>query len=155
MLSPLCHVMCSHVTRYLQELHMNVMAFFNSLFSLHQRKYQSCTLLTPYRGKPPVSGGFPSQRASDAESVSRSWRHHISYNRISRFTCISYNAWHLRSVLLVPTNKFLPLSLWTSVCFMVLITLLNHNAKNYFKRGVKRTSLWNMNPFQEHVSLAL
>ena len=27
------------------------------------------------RGNPPVNGGFPSQRASDAESVSMSWNH--------------------------------------------------------------------------------
>ena len=32
----------------------------------------------PLWGEPPVTGGFPSQRASYAENVSISWRHHAS-----------------------------------------------------------------------------
>ena len=44
--------------------------------SCHQRKHQSYTSLATWMGNPPVIGGFPSQRASDAESVSISWRHH-------------------------------------------------------------------------------
>ena len=46
---------------------------FNSLWS---RKHQSSTLLALCEGNPLVSSGFPSQRASNMESISMSWRHH-------------------------------------------------------------------------------
>ena len=34
------------------------------------------TLLTICEGNPPVAGGFPSQRASNEETISMSWRYH-------------------------------------------------------------------------------
>ena len=39
-------------------------------------KCPSAALLTLCEGNPPVTGGFPSQRASNAESVSMSWSPH-------------------------------------------------------------------------------
>ena len=42
----------------------------------HRRKHQSCALLA-LCGESPVTGGFPSQRASNADSASMSWRHHV------------------------------------------------------------------------------
>ena len=45
-----------------------------------QRKHQSSTSSAfVKRGNPPVTGGFPSQRASNAENVSIWWRHHDMY----------------------------------------------------------------------------
>ena len=41
----------------------------------HQRKHQSSTSLA-FERNPPVTGGFPSQRASNAENVSIWWRQH-------------------------------------------------------------------------------
>ena len=41
-----------------------------------QRKHQSSTK----EGNPSVTGGFPSQRASDADNVSIWWRHHVTGN---------------------------------------------------------------------------
>ena len=41
-----------------------------------QRKHQSSASLALCQGNPPVAGGFPSQRASNAEIVSIWWRHH-------------------------------------------------------------------------------
>ena len=41
-----------------------------------QLKHQSSASLVLVRGNPPVTGGFPSQRASIAENVSIWWRHH-------------------------------------------------------------------------------
>ena len=40
------------------------------------KRYQSSALLALCEGNLPVTGGFPSQRASNAESFSMSWRHH-------------------------------------------------------------------------------
>ena len=41
----------------------------------------------PLWGNPPVTGGFPSERASDAENVSIWWRHHALYNYFQNFMC--------------------------------------------------------------------
>ena len=62
-----------------------------------QGKETLYTLFTPFvqaqikaprhwllRGDPPVTGGFPSQRASDAENVSIWWRHHINYILVAK-----------------------------------------------------------------------
>ena len=38
-----------------------------------QRKQHSSTLLALCEGNPPVTGGFPSQRASNTESISMAW----------------------------------------------------------------------------------
>ena len=44
----------------------------------HQADNNENTLLTLCEGNPPVTGGFPSQMASDVDSVSMPWRHHVS-----------------------------------------------------------------------------
>ena len=47
---------------------------FNNLFKLTAKKQ----LITgPLRGNPPVTDGFPTQRACNAESVCLSWHYHI------------------------------------------------------------------------------
>ena len=40
-------------------------------------EHQSFTSLALCEGNPPVTGGFPSQRASNVERISMSWRHHV------------------------------------------------------------------------------
>ena len=40
------------------------------------KKNQSSELLVLCEGNPPVTGGFPSQRACNSESISMPWRHH-------------------------------------------------------------------------------
>ena len=49
---------------------------FNSLFWLTWKKTWKPVLLVLCEGKPLVTGGFPSQRASNAESISISSHHH-------------------------------------------------------------------------------
>ena len=43
-----------------------------------RRKHQSAASLGFCEGNPPVTGGFPSQRASNAENVSIWWCHHAN-----------------------------------------------------------------------------
>ena len=50
--------------------------FVDSLFMLETKEKKSSSLLALCDGNPPVTGGFPSQRASNAKSVSKSWWHH-------------------------------------------------------------------------------
>ena len=53
-----------------------------------QWKHQSPASLAFVRGNLPVTGGFPSQRASNAENVSIWWRHHVtSHKRKSNIRC--------------------------------------------------------------------
>ena len=42
----------------------------------HKRKPQTSALVALYEGNPPVNGGIPSQRASNVDNASMSWRHH-------------------------------------------------------------------------------
>ena len=55
--------------------HQRLHCLLNRLFMLRS-KHQSSASLAFVRGIPPVTGGFPSQRASDAENVSIGWRHY-------------------------------------------------------------------------------
>ena len=50
-----------------------------------QRTQQSCLLLALSEENPPVTGGFPSQKANNMGNVSLSW-HHPVINR-SRVSC--------------------------------------------------------------------
>ena len=51
---------------------------YSSVYSgADQRKQHSCASLAFVRGNSPVTGAFPSQRASNAENVSIWWRHHV------------------------------------------------------------------------------
>ena len=56
------------------------------LNSLHRltRKDESSSVLALCDGNPPVTGGFPSQGASNAERVVIAWRLHVMINQQSR-----------------------------------------------------------------------
>ena len=47
---------------------------------LQHRNHQWSALLSLCEGNPPVAVGFPSQRASNVESVSMSWCHYASFS---------------------------------------------------------------------------
>ena len=51
----------------------------NSLFRRRSKKTPKLCAYGLCEGNPPVTGGFPSQRASNAENVSIWWRHHITF----------------------------------------------------------------------------
>ena len=50
--------------------------FLNHLFRRRSKKTSKLSVTGLREGKPPVTGGFPSQRASNAQNVSISWRHY-------------------------------------------------------------------------------
>ena len=50
---------------------------FNSLFRLTTKSKSKPRISVPLWGNPPTTGGFPSQRATNVENVSMSWRHHV------------------------------------------------------------------------------
>ena len=57
--------------------HPQIDCLLNNLFRLATKKNQSSALLPPLWDNPSVTGGFPWQWASNAESVSLSWHHHV------------------------------------------------------------------------------
>ena len=50
----------------------------NRLFRHRSKKISKLRVTDLCAGNPPVTGGFPSQRASNAENVSIWWRHHVT-----------------------------------------------------------------------------
>ena len=58
--------------------HRRLDGLLNRLFKPDQRKHQSSVSLAICEGNSPVTGEFPSQRASYAESVSIWWYHHAN-----------------------------------------------------------------------------
>ena len=48
----------------------------NRLFRRRSKKTSKLCVTCLCEGNPPVTGGFPSQRASNAENISTLWRHH-------------------------------------------------------------------------------
>ena len=55
--------------------HQPLNCLFNILFWLTSKKISKFPSLALCEGNPPVTGGFPSQRASNEESISISWWH--------------------------------------------------------------------------------
>ena len=91
-------------------LHMTVTkmeqlnCLFNTLFSLATKKTSKFVLLLAFcKGTPPLTGGFPSQRASDAESLSMSWCHvrelSLYYVECSILSSVCYNAVKYNTIL--------------------------------------------------------
>ena len=58
-----------------------------------QRKHQCFALLALCEGNPPAIGRFPSQRDSDAESISMQWHHHemLQETSLSRYNLYTDN----------------------------------------------------------------
>ena len=85
-------------------------------FKLTSNKTSKATVLVLCEGNPLVTGGFRTQRASDAESVSMSWRHH------EMFVCI----------LMLIMLKFLHRVSFTSLKFVLSQTIAwCHKATSY------------------------
>ena len=57
--------------------HQRIECLPNRLFRRRSTKSPKLRVTDPCEGNPPVTGGFPSQRASNAENVSIWWRHHV------------------------------------------------------------------------------
>ena len=56
--------------------HQRLYCLFNCLFRCRSMKTSKLRVTGVCEGNPPVTGGFPSQKASNAENVSIWWRYH-------------------------------------------------------------------------------
>ena len=66
--------------------HRRLDCLLNRLFRRRSKKASKLCVTGLCEGKPSVTGGFPSQRGSDAENVSIWWRRHLySWDSMSRY----------------------------------------------------------------------
>ena len=61
---------------------------FNSLFRLTTKKISKLCMAGPFKGKQLMISGFPSQRASNVESVSISWHHLVTIFNADLVLCL-------------------------------------------------------------------
>ena len=60
--------------------HRRLDCLLNRLFLRRSKKTSKFRVTGLCEGNPPVTGGYPSQRTNNAESVSIWWRHHENYS---------------------------------------------------------------------------
>ena len=66
----------SHEHHGITDHHQPLECLFMSLFVLTSNRHQRLALLALCEGNPLLTSGFPSQRASNVESMSMLWHHH-------------------------------------------------------------------------------
>ena len=59
--------------------HGRLDCLLNRLFSCRSKQTWKLCVTGLCEGNPPVTGGFPSHRASNAENISTWWRHHVFF----------------------------------------------------------------------------
>ena len=72
------HLQTSHEDHGIQN-HCQLDCWFNNLFKLTSNKTRKLHVNVHLLGEQLVTGGFPTQRASNAESISMSWHHHADH----------------------------------------------------------------------------
>ena len=65
-----------HNERYGVSIYQHLHCLLSRLFKRTSKKNNKAPRHWPFQGNPPVAGGFPSRRASNAENVFIWWRHH-------------------------------------------------------------------------------
>ena len=86
---------CRDYARHCVPNHGQFDCLFNSLLRQTLNKSSKLMLLDLFGGKPTVTGGFPSQRASNAEIVSMSWRRFTSSAFCTMSTSLNHKSWRL------------------------------------------------------------
>ena len=80
--------------------HRRLGCLLNRLFRRTSKKTSKLCVAGLCEGNPPVTGGFPSQRASNAENVSIWWCHHKKNVANTRDEYTEINLQHIRSSVL-------------------------------------------------------
>ena len=88
-----------------------------------QRKHQNTASLAFVLGNSPVTGGFPSQMASNAENVSIWWRHHE--------TKLANVEYHMCLFAFYTTNKSADIFLNTFTQYSLVVTMNNDISFKY------------------------
>ena len=70
--------------------HQHCECLLNPLFRPRSKKTVKLHITGLCEGNPPVTGGFPSQRASNAENVFIWWHHHVMTNSILQFLGVNW-----------------------------------------------------------------
>ena len=123
-------------------------------------KYQSATLQALCEGNPPVTGGFPSQMASDVASVYMSWCYHNKLSLIKSFPLDKMAA-------ILADNIFKCIFLNEETLILIKISLkfvlkgpINKNSSTGSDNGLAPTRrqaiIWtNVDPVHKHIYVSL
>ena len=79
-------------------IHLLLDCLYSSVRRLTSNENQNSASLALCGGNPPVTDGFPSQRASNAESVSIPWRHHEPVRWCMYMYRLVFDVWKISSV---------------------------------------------------------
>ena len=94
--------------------HWRLYCLFNRLFRRIYKKTSKLRVIGPWEGNPPVTGGFPSQRANNAENfpfddVIVKTVTHLGRNRLVRVLQGHFRVWRLMGLAQM-SSKFVPKS---------------------------------------------
>ena len=104
----------------------------NRLFKRRSKKTSKLRVTGLCEGNSPVTGEFPSQRASNAENVSIWWRHHGSFHFVMIFPLfLTHIGWPMN-------DNFQKVISYANLIFNVMFVrnILTHNILNYLFRGM-------------------
>ena len=121
---------------------------FNSLLRLSSKKTSKTCVTGLCNGNPPVTGGFPSQRACNAENVSIWWRHQVMLHTLHIHLMGSVTYWNHNNWFTNPPY-FLslppPLSP-PSLCLCVCVRGSCGSNSTYLDHAITHQTLWNNQP---------
>ena len=81
----------SHMSIMASQITSHSVIYSTPCLGKHQTKHERSASLTLCEGNPPVIGGFPSQRASNTESIFMLWQHHAAqYGSGNCYLCYSW-----------------------------------------------------------------
>ena len=117
--------------------HLPLEGLFNSLFEITSEKHQMSTVLVFCEGNPPVTGGFFSQRTSNAGRASISLSHHVTADRLP-LDAPSRNlqVWRARQAIWRPASTAISIQVCNILCYM-LVSFNNLLQKHWWRRIIK------------------
>ena len=96
----------------------------NRLFRQRWKRTSKLRITGLCAGNSPVTGEFPSQRASNVENVSIWWRHHIAWITWKGTLCKSRNnwnvlacSWHELTSFLPRMNNYIHYKMWAEITY--------------------------------------
>ena len=134
--------------------HQRIDCLLSRLFRCRSKKTSKLLVIGLCEGNPPVTGEFPSQRASNADNVSIWWRHHVVYLLA---TCKFPSRWRQMTIMASRITG------QSSVCSSIVYTDNKETSKvrvnvPYRVRGIDRWSVdsmqkgkvtWKIFPFDD------
>ena len=112
--------------------HLHLDCLFSRLFGRRSKKTSKLRATGLCEGKSSVTGGFLSQRASKAENVSISWRHHV-FHRYGMKDKLKWSGLRNQSPLSSLSPSFIIIEILFTRSWHLLVANLIHRSKKYLR----------------------